>query len=403
MPLLDRLAHAFPSLRHRNFRLFLGGQFVSLCGTWMEVVALGWLVLQLTNSPFMVGLVSTLGSLPILLLTLYGGVLADRVRKRPALLLLQSLMLLEALALGILTATHHITVPWVMVLALFGGVLSAFEVPIRQAFVIEMVGRDHLMNAIALNSSNFNLTRIVGPAIAGGLIAGFGIAGCFFANAASFLGAILSLSLMAETPNPVRRDRGDLRPAFREGLRHSLGKPEPRALLLLTAIFSIFGFSFVPMLPVFAREVLHTGAAGYGGLMSSVGIGATLGALTVAAFGHRAPPGRLIMTGGYVFGLSLTLLGVTGRYWVATLLLAVAGCAMILNNITTNSLLQTRAPDHLRGRVVGFYALVVLGMAPFGSLQAGWVAEHLGVSLALALGGAACIGGMLLPTTRISE
>jgi MFS family permease len=380
----------FHALRHRNFRLFYFGQFVSLAGTWMQVVALGWLVLELTNSPFYVGLVSALGSLPILLFTLWGGVLADRVDRRRALILLQTLMLLDALALALLTVTDRMTVPWVMVLAVVHGTSSAFEVPIRQAFVVDMVGKDDLMNAIALNSSNFNLTRIVGPALAGVVIATAGVAPCFFINAASFLAVIWSFYAMREADAPNREARGSTAATFEEGARYALGTASPRALLLLTAIFSIFGFSFIAMLPVYARDVLHTDARGYGGLMTAVGIGASIGALTMAAMGHRFPRSRVVRAAGLLFSLSLAVTAVVRQWWLAAVLLGVTGCLMILNNIATNTQLQTTAPDQLRGRVMGFYSLMVLGMSPFGSLLAGWVSEQHGVPAALGLGAAVC-------------
>jgi len=378
----------FSALRHRNFRLFFIGQFVSLVGTWMQIVAQGWLVLELTDSAFAVGLVSALGSLPILLFTLWGGVLADRVNRRRALLLLQTLMLGDALALGILTATHHITTEWVMLLAALHGTSAAFEVPIRQAFLIEMVGKDDLMNAIALNASNFNLTRIVGPAIAGGLIATAGIAVCFFLNAASFLGAIGALLLLRGAAGGD--GRGHARSTFLEGARYALGDGEPRTLLALTATFSVFGFSAFTMLPVYARDVLALGATGYGGLMTAVGVGASGGALTMAAIGHRFARHRVIRLAGLLFAVALSVAALVRSWLPAALALALAGCAMILNNISTNTQLQTGAPDHLRGRVMGFYSLMILGVAPLGSLQAGWVSEHYGVPAALAVGAGVC-------------
>jgi MFS family permease len=383
-------SNLFTALRHRNFRLFFAGQFISLCGTWMQTVAQGWLVLQLTNSAFKVGLVSTLGSLPILAFTLYGGVLADRVNKHRGIILFQSLMMCEALTLGVLTATGRVTVAWVMALAVFLGTLSAFEVPFRQSFVIEMVGREDLLNAIALNSSVFNLSRIIGPVIAATLIAAVGLAACFFANAASFLAVIIAFLSMRGVISGGSQRQIDDQGSFREGVRYAMGEPVPRALLLLTATFSVFGFSFLAMLPVYARNVLGVGATGYGGLMSAVGIGASVGALAMAALGHRARGSSLIRVGGLLFSTALALVALVSQYWIAALLLGLAGCSMILNNVMTNSLLQTRAPDALRGRVMGFYSLMVLGMAPFGSLQAGWISEHLGVRTSLALGGAVC-------------
>ena len=381
---------AFGALRHRNFRLFLGGQFVSLVGTWMQTVAQGWLVLQLTHSAFQVGLVTTIGTLPVLLFTLYGGVVADRVNKRRFLLVLQSLMLLEALALAVLTATGRVTVGWVMVLAAVQGLCSAFEIPARQSFLGEMTGREDLMTAIALNSSVFNVTRVIGPAIAGVLIAALGTAACFFVNAASYLGVIWMLAIMrppfagATTGLPGRS-------TFRDGWRYIFDTPEPRLLTLLTITFSVFGFSFAPMLPVYASEVLGAGATGYGALMSGVGVGAAAAALFVAAMGHRVHREGRVFAFAALFGGVLLLTSLTGRFGPALVLLTFAGCTWALTGILTNTLLQTKAPDHLRGRVMGFYSFMVVGMAPFGALQAGWVSEHLGVRSSLAIGGSICM------------
>ncbi len=384
----ERVLTLFPSLRSRNFRLFFVGQFVSLVGTWMQVVAQGWLVLELTNSPFLVGVVSALESLPILLFTLWGGVLADRVNRRRALLVLQSLMLCDALALATLTATGHITVQLVMVLAVLHGTSAAFEVPIRQAFIVEMVGKDSLMNAIALNSSNFNLTRIVGPAIAGATIAAFGSAACFYLNSASFIAAIGALALMRGTAGAPHAETRAA--TFAEGARHALGERGPRSLLLLTGIYSIFGFSFVSMLPVYTRDTLASDATGYGVLMTSVGIGASIGALLMATRGHTFDRLQVIRRAGLLFSAALALLALVRAVVPAAAVLACAGAAMILNNISTNTHLQVRVPDHLRGRVMGFYSLTVLGMAPFGAFQAGWIAEHFGVPVTLGLGAVMC-------------
>lgn len=393
--MLPGAQNPFHALRHRNFRLFSIGQFISLAGTWMQVVALGWLVLDLTNSPFYVGLVSTLTSLPILLFTLWGGVLADRVHRRRALILLQSFMLADALALALLTLTGHITVQWVMVLALVHGTSAAFEVPIRQAFIVEMVGKEDLMNAIALNSSNFNITRIFGPMLAGLVVGSVGVAPCFVLNAVSFVAVIACLLRMEESDARPAPSGASALTTLREGYRYVLDQPLPRALLLLTALYAIFGFAFVSMLPVFARDVLRTGAAGYGGLMTAVGIGASAGALAMAALGHRVARLRIIRGAGMLFALTLALTALAQVWWLAAGVLAVAGCAMILNNVSTNTQLQMAAPDHLRGRVMGFYSLMVLGMAPLGSFQAGWVSEHFGVPMSLALGAVVTAAGTL--------
>jgi MFS family permease len=395
--------HPLHALRHRNFRLFFIGQFISLVGTWMQVVAQGWLVFELSNSAFLVGLVTSLESLPILLLTLYGGVLADRVDKRRALMLLQSGMLLESLGLTILTATGHITVHWVMALAPVLGTFSAFEVPIRQAFMMEMVGREDLVNAIALNSSIFNLTRIVGPVVAGGIIASLGTATCFAANTVSFLAVIVAfLRMRPPFPGAVTGPR-DRETTFRDGVRYALGRRDPRSLLGLAATISVFGLgACLAMLPVYARNVLGRGAGGYGGLMAAVGVGAGFGAIAMASVGHRVDRPRLIRMASALFSVSLAISTIHASYLAALVGLAFTGFGAVLAAICINSMLQTEAPDHLRGRVMGFYSFVVLGLAPFGSLQAGWISEHLGVRVSFLIGAAVCaLGVIIFPPPRL--
>jgi MFS family permease len=377
------------ALRHRNFRLFIAGQFVSLSGTWMQSVALSWLVFELTGSTLKTGLVTTLSALPVLLFTLYGGTIADRVDKRRALLLLQTLFLLEAIALGVLAATGVITVPLVYALAAFAGLVSAFEIPIRQAYLMEMVGRADLLSAIALNSSAFNLSRVVGPALAAFVSATFGAAACFFVNAASFL-AVLA-GLLRIDPAALFRGAERRRAGFRDGIAHVLASPRLRALVTLTTVFTLFAASLIAILPAYAGKELGTAVGGYGGLVSAFGVGAALGALTLAAVGRRFSRERVALSAGLGLGASVLLLGVVRSYPVAAGLLMAAGLCMALNAIMTNTVLQTDAPDHLRGQVIGLYAFIVIGMAPFGSAQAAWVGERFGPSTALALGGAVCL------------
>ncbi|HET6796639.1 MAG TPA: MFS transporter [Gemmatimonadales bacterium] len=396
------LASIFAAFRHRNFRLFIIGQFTSLCGTWMQVVAQGWLVLQLTNSAFAVGLVTALGSLPILLFTLYGGVVADRVNKRRFILILQSLMLAEALTLALLTATHLVTVHWVMGLAIFSGLLSAFEVPTRQSFLAEIVERQDLMNAIALNSSAFNLARVIGPALAAGLIASVGLAACFFANAASYLAVITSLVRMDPGVAPEPRSES-VASALREGFAFVFGNRWPRALVILIATFSVFGYPFLPLMPVFARDELRIGASGYAALVASIGVGAALAAFFLAGFGHRVRRSSLVLASSTLFGLVLLAASQAPQFWSALALFTLAGCLMALNGIAANTMLQSEAPDELRGRVMGFYSFIVLGLAPFGSFQAGWIAEHLGVRTAFAMGAVMCLLVALGLTWRMSS
>ena len=389
--LIARFPGTLPALRSRNFRLFIIGQLISYTGSWLQTVAQGWLVLQLSNSAFIVGLVTALGALPILLFTLYGGVLADRVNRRKTVMVLQALLAVEALALAILVVLDHVTVGWIMGLALFTGLVTAFEVPIRQAMVAELSGRDSLMNAIALQSSVFNLARVLGPAFAGVIIGVWGVAACFFLNAASFLAVIWGLYRMDLPDIAVSTASVDVFGAFREGARYVRHERWPRALMILIASTTIFGFSFLVMLPVYARDVLNTDAAGYGALVSAVGVGALSGALFLAAFGGTLRKRRLALISAVGFGMTLAATALAPNYWVAFVLLAVVGCSMVLQSISANTLLQQEAPDHLRGRIMGFYSFVVLGMAPFGALQIGWISQHFGTRIAFGLGGSVCM------------
>jgi len=380
----------FPALRHRNFRLFFLGQATSLVGTWMQSVAQGWLVLQLTNSAYYVGLVSALGSLPVLLVSLPAGVFADRSNKRRVVVATQALAMAQALGLAALIWMHRVELWHVATAAVFLGLVNAVDIPTRQSLIFDLVGKDDLMNAVALNSSAFNAARIVGPAIGGILIGGVGIAACFFLNGVSYvavLAGLVAMRLPAWSPPPLA---GDGLARFREGARFILGDRATRALVLNTALLSIFGFPYLVLMPVFARDVLHVGAAGLGFLMASVGIGAVVAALGVAAFGRRLPKGRLLVWGGPAFGLAIAAFALTPWVPLAVGILVVSGGAMIANNAVTNTLLQTIVPDGLRGRVMGAYTSVFVGMAPLGAYQAGWLAERVGVQVAVAAGGLVC-------------
>lgn len=365
----------------------------------MQAVALSWLVLELTDSTLKTGLVTTLGALPVLLLTLYGGVVAARVNKRRWLIALQSLFLAEAVAIGTLTLMGKVTVGWVYALAVFSGVISAFEIPIRQAYLVEMVGKTHLMSAIALNSSVFNLSRVVGPALAGVVSAAFGSAACFFVNGASFLAVIIGLYRIdpaaAEPTGPSRRA------GVRAGLAHVFSIELTRSLVTLTTVFTLFAASLIAILPAFARKELGAEVGGYGGLMASFGIGAAAGALTLAGIGHRFPRERVALFAGLGLSVSLLILGLVHIYAIAAATLVLAGLTMALNAIMTNTILQTTAPDHLRGQIVGLYSFIVIGLAPFGSAQAAWVGEQFGPSRAILLGGIICLIASVVMSRRL--
>jgi MFS family permease len=396
------------ALTHRNFRLFFFGQVVSLTGTWMASVAQGWLVLELTDSAFYVGLVSALGSLGVLLFTLYAGVVADRADKRRMVVITQSLLMLQAFALAGLVWSGHVTVGAVMVLAAALGVVAAFDIPTRQSFIVDMVGKDDLMSAIALNTSVFNATRVLGP-VAGGLImsaAGGGTRGpalCFLVNGLSYAAVILGLLRMRlppHTPPPVTASAWA---SLREVIAYLRQDRRAATLVLLTALISLFGFQFLTLMPVFARDVLRVDAAGYGLLMAAVGLGAVLGALSVALLGPRLPKGRAQVIAGISFGVAVTLFATARAFGVALVLLSLAGCLMIVNNALTNTMLQTGVPDGLRGRVMGFYSFMFVGMAPLGAFQAGYVAERFGAPVAVALGGALAAAAVAIAAWRVPE
>ena len=389
------------ALAHRNFRLFLFGQTVSLTGTWMQSIAQGWLVLQLTDSPFYVGLVSALGSVGVLVFTLYAGVIADRSDKRRVVTITQTLLMLQAFALAGLVATGKVTVENVMALALFLGIVNAFDIPTRQSFLVEMVGKEDLMNAIALNSSVFNATRVFGPAVAGILIGTLGTKWCFALNGVSYLaviGGLLAMRLPPYVPQPASSSAWA---GFRESVAFIAGDARVSTLVVLTGLFSVFGFPFLVMMPVFARDVLHTRAAGYGALTAAVGVGALLGALGIAVLSRRIPKGRTLVLGGTSFGLAVVAFSASRSFTLSMCILGLTGCAMIINNALTNTLLQTIVPDALRGRVMGFYSFVFVGLATLGSLQAGVIAEHYGAPWAVATGGIVTALSMAIAAWRV--
>ena len=398
--------YGFGALAHRNFRLFFIGQGISLIGTWMQNVGEGWLILQLTNSPFFVGLTSALSSLGVLVFSLYAGVIADRTDKRRFIIFMQVAFMLEAFTVSILVWTGVVQVWQVLLLATLLGIASAFDIPMRQSFVVEMVGKDDLMNAIALNSSLFNGARVIGPAIAGLLIGAVGIAWCYFLNGLSYIAVIAGLLMMRLPPRPPPVQTASAWTGFREVLMYLRTDRRLRVLMVLTAILSVFGFPYISMMPVFARDVLHRGAEGYGVLLSAIGIGAVIGALAIALYSARIRArGRLMLIGGTAFGILLMLFAASRSLGLSIALLGLAGCAMIVNNALANTLLQTAAPDHLRGRIMGFYSFVFVGMAPLGAFLFGVVAEHVGVPVTLAGGGAivavtVMIVGLTVPTIR---
>jgi len=388
---MDGAARTFRigALAHRNFRLFFYGQGVSLIGTWMQSVALGWLVLDLTNSAFAVGLNQALRSLGVLLCTLYAGIVVDRVDKRRLIVLTQVLQMAEAAALGVLVLAKVIAVWQVMVLALGFGVVNAFDIPARQAFLVELVGKEDLVSAIALNSSMFNAARIVGPAVAGLLIGVAGVGPCFLANGVSYLAVIWGLLAMRLPAFERRSAPESAWEGFRVGVRFIRGDRRVLSLFLLVAAMSVFGYPFLVLMPVFARDVLH--------------LGAMLGALALAVTGARVPKGSTMLAGAAAFCTVLIVFTSVRWFGADLVLLALDGCAMIVTTALANTMLQTLVPDEMRGRVMAFYAFVFVGMAPFGAFQAGLLAEHVGAPTAVALGAAVCLAAVGLVAWRVPE
>ena len=395
------LRETFAALKHQNFRLFFFGQLISLIGTWMQNTAQSWLVYQLTGSKLLLGIVAAVSSAPMLFFSIWGGSVADRHPKRTILLFTQSGMMLLAFALGALVWVRVVR-PWhILVLAGLGGVAMAFDMPARQAFMVEMTSREDLMNALSLNSSIVNSARVVGPAAAGFLIAQTGMAACFFLNGLSFMAVIAGLLLM-RLPAFVSPARPDSTwEHAREGLAYVMKHRRVRTLLLLFAIVGVFGWSYSVLLPAFASELLHVDERGYGALLSANGIGAVFGALAVASFGGRVRPRLLVFGGLGLFSLMLLLLSLTRNYYLALLFLAVGGWGMLLYFSTTNTLVQTSVEDHMRGRVMGVWALIFGGMLPVGGLEAGTLSHWWGVGPTVALGAVVCGASALIIWLRV--
>ncbi len=382
-------SNPFRPLVHRNFRIFWSGQTLSLIGTWMQSVGEGWLALQLSNSALIVGVVAGASSLPVLILSLYGGVVADRNDKLKLVRIAQSLLLVQASVLWWFTASNHLTIHWLIILATANGIISAFEIPARQSFIVELVGREDLVDAISLNSAGFNLARVIGPSIAAIVIGTLGAKWCFALNSMSYLAVLAGLFMIrvpawqraAFTASPLQ--------GMLEGFRYMRDTPLVNVLVRVVAIYAVFGMPFLAMMPVVARNVLHAGASGYGVLLTCVGIGALTGALSLAALGQKIARGRLFMISTYGFSGGLIVFSLMHVMLAAALMLVLVGFAMMISGALANGLLQSIAPDELRGRVVSAYVFVAVGLVPIGSFISGAVARVVGVDWAI--GGCAVV------------
>ena len=397
------VASTFRALRHRNFRLWFFGQLTSLVGTWMQSIAQNWLVYQITGSAADLGLVNFVGAIPLVPLTLYAGAIADRVSKRRIIFFTQAAMMVLAFVLAILCFTGVVRFWHVLVLAFLLGAAQALDTPARQAFVVELVGKEDLSNAIALNSGIFHGARVIGPALAGILVASVGVSISFFLNGVSFFAVLAGLYFMdAALIRRTRADGEDARDLL-AGIRHLAANRVPLAVVILISISSLLAMPYYVLIPVFAKEVLGGGAGTYGGLMSAAGVGAVLGSLYAASSWASRQKGRLLTAGSMAFPVLLIAFAFSRNHALSTVLLAAIGFAFVLQNAPANSLIQTLVPDHLRGRVMAIYVALLLGLMRVGGLLEGYLAHVLSAPVAVAVTAAASLLGSLAVSSRFPE
>jgi MFS family permease len=401
-----RLPVTLRSLEHRDFQLFFSGQLISLIGTWMQTIAEAWLVYRLTGSSLLLGAAGFAAQFPVFLVAPLGGIVADRCNRHRVVIATQVAPMILALILAGLTLTRVVRVWQIFVLAALLGIVKAFDIPARQSFLVDMVGKEDLMNAIALNSSMFNAARVLGPAIAGILVAKIGEGWCFFANGISYIAVIIGLLMMrVERPAYLAQPASPLAHIV-EGFRFVRHTRPIRALLLLLGVVSLVAMPYTVLMPIFADRILHGGARGLGILMGATGVGALLGALTLASRSGVRGLGRWVAYSCAGFGLSLVLFAFSRWFWISAAFLLPVGFCMMLEMSSSNTLIQAMVPDQLRGRVMAVYSMMFMGMAPFGALLAGAAADHLGAPVTVAIGAVAAIGGAVwfglhLPKIRI--
>ena len=388
--------HTFRALRHRNYRLFFWGQLISLVGTWMQQTAMSWFVYQITNSKFLLGLVAAVGSAPMMLSSVWGGALADLYPKRSILVATQSAQMLCAFLLAAGVWLGFASPLFIIIVAALNGIAMGFDMPARQAFTVEMTNREDLINAISLNSSIVNGARVVGPSVAGLMIGSVGVAMCFFLNGVSFIAVIAGLLMMRLPPFEPKVHVASAGEHAWNGIVYSMKHPRVRMILVLFLAVGVFGWSYAVLMPAFARDVLGRSANGYGVLMSASGLGALVGALIVATYGHLFTPRRLALGGVWLFAAALFAVSFTKDFVPALVLLFVGGFGMLLFFATSKTVLQTIVPDEMRGRVMGVWSLVFGAMIPLGSLEAGTVAHFLGTAFALAFGAIICVVSALV-------
>jgi MFS family permease len=392
----------FRALYHRNYRLFFGGQGVSLIGTWMQQIAMSWLVYQMTNSAFLLGLIGFSSQICSFFFSPFAGVLSDRWNRHHILVATQSLAMTQAFILAFLTLTSVITVYHIILLAIFLGLVNAFDMPTRQAFVVEMVERrEDLGNAIALNSFLFNGARLVGPSIAGILISILGEGMCFLLNGISFLAVIIALLAMKMRPDKGEHEKTQVLKGLKEGFAYAFGFPPIRSIIFFLGWISLVGMAYTTLVPVFAKDILHGGPQTYGFLMAASGMGAVIGAVYLASRRSVLGLGRIIAIASGIFGIGLISFSLSHVLWLSLILLMLTGFGMMVHMASSNTILQTMVDDDKRGRVMSLYVMSFMGMAPFGSLLGGSLASKIGGPYTLIIGGAFCILGSFMFTKKL--
>ncbi len=387
-------SHAWRALRHRNFRLFFGGQSISLIGTWMTRVATSWLVYRLTKSSLLLGTVSFAGQIPTFLLAPLAGVIVDRIDRRKVLVWTQTLAMVQSLALAWLTLSHRINIAEVLALSAMQGIINAFDMPGRQSFMVKMVeDRADLSNAIAINSSMVNAARLLGPSLAGMLIAATNEGWCFLIDGVSYIAVIASLLMMSVPRVSEESARTTMLVQLREGWTYVSGFAPIRTILLLFALLSLMGWPFMVLMPVFAAQVLHGGPHTLGFLMGAVGVGSLASALSLVMRRSVRGLGKMIPIAAVVFGIGLISFGFSTNLWLSMLLMLLTGFGMMQGLTASNTIIQTLVDEKMRGRVMSYYTMAFVGMAPFGSLLAGALAHLIGAPRTVIVSGVACIVG----------
>jgi len=399
--LLRNIKHTFRALGHKNYRLYFTGQSVSLIGTWMQQMAISWLTYRITNSAFMLGLVGFLGQIPTLILTPFSGVFADRYNRHRILIATQALEMVQAFTLAALIMSGRVSLWHIIILTMFLGVVIAFDAPARHAFVVDMVAKkEDLSNAIALNSLSFNAARLVGPAIAGILIAMIGEGMCFFINGVSYIAVIFALFGMRIAPRMIKKEHKPIMHGFKEGISYTLGHPQIRSIMLVTALVSLVGMSYVVLMPVFAKDVLGGSSSTLGFLMGASGLGALLGALYLASRKSVKGLERVALLNANIFGASLIAFSFSRALWLSMAILVFTGFGMMAQMASNNTVLQTIVHDDKRGRVMSIFMAAFMGMVPFGCLLAGALASLFGAWQTLMMFGILCIAGSFILSRR---